>query len=108
LTPYVARMVAEAGPRRALPFYLVALASVFAALALMRLWATLRPALLHAGVERRKWRDEMFYQAAAGLGLAALGGWAIVNHRAIGSEAMLVLALGLGATRQLVRRRRTA
>ena len=38
LTPFVAKMVAEAGPQRALPFYLVALASVFASLTLIRLW----------------------------------------------------------------------
>ena len=37
LTPFVAKMVAEAGPQRALPFYLVALASVFASLTLIRL-----------------------------------------------------------------------
>lgn len=106
LTPYVARMIAEAGPRRALPFYLVALASVFAALAVIRLWAALHPVLLHAGVDRRRWRDELLYQGATALALAAAGCWAIVNHRAIGSEAMLAIALGLGAARQVVRRRR--
>ena len=107
LTPYVAKMIAEAGPRRALPFYLVALASVFAALALIRLWAMLRPALLHAGVDRRKWHHELLYQAATALGLGGLGIWAIANRRPVGSEAMLVLVLLFAAARQFVRQRRS-
>ena len=107
LTPYVAKMIAEAGPRRALPFYLVALGSVFAALALIRLWSTLRPALLHAGVDRRKWHHELLYQAATALGLGGLGIWAIANRRPVGSEAMLVLVLLFAAARQFVRQRRS-
>ena len=106
LTPYVAKMIAEAGPRRALPFYLVALASVFAALSMMRLWAALRPALLHRGADRRKWHDEIFYQSAIALGLGGVGVWAIVNHRSVGSETMLVLAVTFGAARQFIRQRR--
>ena len=44
LTPYVARMIAEAGPSRAMPFYLVAVAAVLGSTALIRGWAALRPA----------------------------------------------------------------
>lgn len=106
LTPYVAKMIAEAGPRRALPFYLVALASVFATLAAMRLWAAARPRLLHSGVERGEWRDTTLYQAALALGLGGLGGSAILAHRSVGSEAMLVIVVVFAAARQFVRQRR--
>ena len=105
LTPFVAKMVAEAGPQRALPFYLVALASVFASLTLIRLWALLRPSLLHAEVDRVQWRDELLYQAAVALGLGALGTWAIVNQRAVGSVGMLAIVVVLAAARRLVRHR---
>jgi uncharacterized membrane protein len=105
LTPFVAKMVAEAGPQRALPFYMVALASVFATLTLIRLWAVFRPALLHAEVDRFGWRDESLYQAVVALGFGGLGIWAIVNHRPIESVAMLAIVLVLGAARRLVRHR---
>jgi len=105
LTPFVAKMIAEAGPQRALPFYLVALASVFASLTLIRLWALLRPSLLHAEVDRGRWRDELLYQAAVALGLGGLGIWSIVNERAVGSVGMLAIVVLLAAARRLVRHR---
>src|SRR5690348_6693581 len=63
LIPYVARMIAEAGPTRALPFYLVAIAGVFTVVALIQVWAVLRPQLLHPQVEHGKWRMDLFFHA---------------------------------------------
>lgn len=54
LTPYVARMIAEAGPSRAMAFYLVAVGSVFASVALIRGWVMVRPGLLHPDVDRAR------------------------------------------------------
>jgi TMEM175 potassium channel family protein len=105
LTPFVAKLIAEAGPERALPFYLVALASVFASLTSIRVWSLLHPALLHLEVDRARWRDELLYQATAALGLGGIGIWAIVNHRSVGSVGMLAIVLLLGAARRLVRHR---
>lgn len=106
LTPYVARMIAEAGPRRALPFYLVALACVFATLTAIRLWAAVRPRLLHSGVERREWCNGMLYQAGLAIALGGLGSWAIVDHHSVGSEAMLAIVVLFAAARQFLRQRR--
>ena len=103
LTPYVARMIAEAGPSRAMPFYLVAVAAVLGSTALIRGWAALRPALLHAEIDRRKWHNEIVYVAIGALGLGALGSWAIVEHRPVGSEAVLALILVVIGARQLMR-----
>jgi uncharacterized membrane protein len=107
LTPYVARIIAEAGPSRAMPFYLVALASVLGSLALIRGWAALNPALLHSGVDRRKWNNEIVYPAVGALGLGALGSWAIVAHRPLGSAATFAVVLLLAAARQLARYQRS-
>jgi uncharacterized membrane protein len=105
LTPFVAKLIAEAGPQRAMPFYLVALASVFASLTLIRAWAMVRPDLLHSEVDRPRWRDELLYQATAAVGLGGIGVWAIVNHRAVGSAGMLAIVVLLAAARRLVRHR---
>ena len=42
LTPYIARMIAEAGPNRAIPFYLVAVGGVLGTIALIRFWGSAR------------------------------------------------------------------
>ena len=104
LTPYIARMIAEAGPDRAMPFYLAALASVLGVLALIRGWAALRPGLLHAGVNRRSWRNEVIYLAIVAVALAALGSWAMVEHQPVGTNALLVVILIAAGARQLRRR----
>ena len=108
LTPYVARMIAEAGPNRAMPFYLVAVASVLASLTLIRGWAALSPRLLHSGVVRRDW---MMDTASTGIGAVALGvvgAWAIVEHRPIGSQVMLGVILVIVGGRKLTASRRVS
>lgn len=107
LTPYVARMIAEAGPNRAMPFYLLAVASVLASLTLIRGWAALTPRLLHTGVERRDWIMETASSAIGAVALGAVGCWAIVGHRSIGSEVLLGMILVLVGSRKLTASRRS-
>jgi uncharacterized membrane protein len=71
LTPFVARMIAEAGPTRAMPFYFVEVAAVLGSVAAMRGWAAMRPALLHAQVDRSRWHRELLHLAVAALVSAA-------------------------------------
>ena len=104
LTPYVARMIAEAGPTRAMPFYLVAVASVFGSVALIQAWASFHPRLLHAGVDRVSWRTNMAFHALSAVGLGGVGSWAIATHRPFSSEAFLAVALILVGGRRLTRR----
>ena len=104
LTPYIARMIAEAGPNRAMPFYLVVFASVLGTFALMRAWAGRTARLLHAGVDRREWTIETLSVAMSAIALGALGSWAVVEHRAIGSEILLPVVLGVAVLRQLLTR----
>lgn len=104
LTPYVARMIAEAGPKRAMPFYLVALGSVFASVALIRGWALVRPGLLHPDVDRSRWRIEAFVVASASLVLVGLGTWAIVEHQPVNGSVMVMLMVMVIAGRRLVLR----
>jgi uncharacterized membrane protein len=103
LTPFIARMVAEAGPTRALPFYFVAVASVLGSIALMRGWAVVRPGLLHAEVDRRKWRIEVVLVSVGAIGLAAVGGLAIAEHRPVGTNFVLVLMILVAAGRIVTR-----
>jgi uncharacterized membrane protein len=107
LTPYVARMIAEAGPNRAMPFYLLAVASVLASLTLIRGWAALTPRLLHTGVERRDWIMETASSAIGAVALGAVGCWAIVEHRSIGNEVLLGMILVLVGSRKLTASRRS-
>lgn len=104
LIPYVARMIAEAGPTRALPFYLIAIAGVFAVVALMQTWATLHPQLLHPGVEHGKWRMDLFFHALSALALGALGVWAIATRRPVQANEFLTVMIVLVAIRQVTRR----
>jgi uncharacterized membrane protein len=108
LTPYVARMFAEAGPNRAMPFYLVAVASVLGSLALIRAWVALRPKLRHPQADSRRWRNAMIFNGFAAAGLGALGCWAIVEHRPVSGAAMLVLVVFLAAGRRLTLGKRRA
>ena len=73
LTPYVARMIAEAGPNRGLPFYLTTVGSVFASIALMQAWVLFRPKLFHSGVDRTGFRVELLYHALIAAALIGLG-----------------------------------
>lgn len=104
LTPYIARMIAEAGPNRAMPFYLVAVGSVFASVALIRGWVMIRPGLLHPDVDRSRWRTEAFVVAATALVLVGLGVWAIVEHQPVNGAVMVMLMLVVAAGRRLARR----
>lgn len=105
LTPFIARMIAEAGPTRALPFYFVAVASVLGSIALMRGWAIIRPSLLHAQVDRRKWRTEVIVVALGAVGLAAVGAVAIAEHQPVGTNFAVALMIVVAAARILTRAR---
>lgn len=105
LTPFVARMIAEAGPNRALPFYFVALASVLGSIALMRGWAVARPGLLHAEVDRRRWRTEVILVAISAFGLGGVGALAITEHQPVGRGFVLVLMIVITTGRLLNRTR---
>ena len=104
LIPYVARMIAEAGPTRALPFYLVAIAGVFAVVALIQAWAALHPTLLHPGVEHRNWRMDLFFHALTAVALGALGLWAVATGRHIEGNEFLGVMVVLVALRQIGKR----
>lgn len=104
LIPYVARMIAEAGPTRALPFYLVAIAGVFAVVAAIQAWAAARPALLHPDVDRATWRRELFFHLLSAIGLGALGLWALATRRPVNGNEFLTMMIVLVALRQGTRR----
>jgi uncharacterized membrane protein len=108
LTPYIARMIAEAGPNRAMPFYLVAVASVLGSLALIRGWVVFRPKLRHPQTDSPRWLNVMIFNALAAIGLGALGCWGIVEHRPVSGAAMLVLVVFLAAGRRLTLGKRRA
>lgn len=103
LTPYVARMIAEAGPTRGLPFYLLAVASVFATIAFIQTWASIRPDLLHQQVDHAAWRRELVFHALAAAALAGLGAWALAQHRPVSSRGFLAAMVLVVALRQLSR-----
>ena len=105
LTPYIARMIAEAGPNRAIPFYLVAVGAVLGTIALIRLWGSARPRLLHTGVKRATWAIDGAFLAAAAVILAGLGSWSIAHHAAVPGNGFAVVVVALAVGKQLVRRR---
>lgn len=108
LTPFVARMIAEAGPTRALPFYLIAVGGVFASIAMMQGWVMFRPKLFHAGVDRAAFGIQLLFHALIAAVLISLGSWAIWQHRPVNETvfpvAVIVLAIAQRALR--LRRRR--
>jgi len=106
LTPYVARMIAEAGPNRAIPFYLVAVASVLGTIALIRFWGALRPRLLHQGVVGKEWGIDGAFLIAAALVLGGIGAWSIIHHAPIPSNGFAVVIIAFAVGKQFVRRRR--
>jgi uncharacterized membrane protein len=105
LTPYIARMIAEAGPGRAIPFYLVAVGGVLGTNALIRLWGSARPRLLHRGVKRSTWAIDGGFLAAAAVILAGLGAWSIVHHAAVPANGFAAVIVALAVGKQFVRRR---
>jgi len=104
LTPFVARMIAEAGPTHAMPFYLVEVAGVLGSVALIRLWGVMHPALLHAQVDRGRWNRELLHLAVAALVLGGIGAWAIVEHQKLTGNLMVALVAILAGSRGLLRR----
>ena len=104
VTPFVARMIAEAGPTRAMPFYLVEVAGVLGSVALIRGWGALRPSLLHVQVDRGRWNRELVHLAVSALVLGGIGGWAIAEHQKLTSNLMVALVAILAASRGLLRR----
>jgi uncharacterized membrane protein len=108
LTPYIARMIAEAGPNRAIPFYLVAVGAVLGTIALIRLWGSVRPRLLHSGVKRSAWVIDGLFLAAAAVILSGLGSWSIAHHAAVPGNGFAVVIVALAVGKQIVRRRSKA
>jgi uncharacterized membrane protein len=106
LTPYVARMIAEAGPSRAIPFYLVAVASVLGSVGLIRLWGAARPILLHEGVAGVDWAIDGAFLVAAVLILGGIGTWAIVHHAPIPGNGFAAVIVLFAVGKQFIRRRR--
>ena len=106
LTPFVAKMIAEGGPTRAMPFYLVAVASVLAVLTLIRAWAALTPRLIHSGVDRRDWLLDTASSAVGSIALGSVGTWGILEHQPIGSEVLLGMIVVVVGARKLTASRR--
>lgn len=104
LTPFVARMIAEAGPTRAMPFYLVEVAGVLGSVALIRAWGAMRPRLLHVQVDRQRWRRELLHLAAMAIILGGVGSWAIVQHQKLAGNLVVALVAILAGSRALLRR----
>ena len=105
LTPYIARMIDEAGPNREIPFYLLAVGGVLGTIALIRLWGSARPRLLHTGVKPATWAIDGAFLAAAALILGGLGSWSIAHHAAVPGNGFAVVVVALAVGKQLVRRR---
>ena len=106
LTPFVVRMIAEAGPTRALPFYLVAVGAVFASVALIHAWVILRPKLVHAGVDRTAFRIQALFQGLMAAALMGLGSWALWRHEAVDSTIFVVVVMILAVGQRALRRHR--
>jgi uncharacterized membrane protein len=106
LTPFVVRMIAEAGPTRGLPFYLIAVGAVFGAIALIHAWVMFRPRLFHAGVDRVGFRITAFFQAAMAVALMALGSWALSRHRPVDGTLFSAVVIILAVAQRAIRRRR--
>jgi len=106
LTPFVVRMIAEAGPTRGLPFYLIAVGAVFASIALIHAWVMFRPRLFHAGVDRTAFRMTAFFQAVMAIALIALGSWALWQHKPVDSALFPIVVIILAVAQRVLRRRR--
>ena len=106
LTPYVARMIAEAGLTRGLPFYLITVGAVFVSIALMQAWVLFRPRLFHAGVDRGGFRVELLYHALIAAALVGLGSWAIWSHAPVNGNLFAGVVVLLAASQKIFRRRR--
>ena len=106
LTPYVARMIAEAGPTRGLPFYLVTIGGVFASIAMMQAWVLFRPKLFHAGVDRVAFRIELLFHALIAVALVGLGSWAISQHAPVDGNLFAGIVVVLAMAQKLIRRKR--
>jgi uncharacterized membrane protein len=106
LTPYVARMIAEAGPTRALPFYLIAVGGVFASIALIQAWVVLRPKLFHAGVDRVMFRLQLLFHALIAAALITVGSWSLWQHRPVDGTLFLVVLVVLAVSQRTLRLRR--
>lgn len=106
LTPYVARMIAEAGPTRALPFYLVAVGSVFASIALIQGWVMLRPHLFHAGVDRGGFGIQLIFHGLIAAALILLGTWSFWRHGPVNGNLLVIVMAALAIGQRTARRRR--
>lgn len=106
LTPFVVRMIAEAGAARGLPFYLIAVGAVFATIALIHAWVMFRPRLFHAGVDRTAFRMTAFFQAVMAIALIGMGWWALWQHRPVDSTLFPIVVIILGIAQRALRRHR--
>jgi len=106
LTPFVVLMIAEAGPPRALPFYLIAVGAVFASIALIHAWVMFRPRLFHAGVDRTAFRITALFQTIMAVAFIAMGGWALWQHRPVDSTLFPVVVLLIAIAQRTMRRHR--
>jgi uncharacterized membrane protein len=106
LTPFVVRMIAEAGAGRALPFYLIAVGAVFASVALIHAWVMFRPRLFHAGVDRSAFRMTAFFQAVMAIAFVALGSWALWQRRPVDGTLFSTVVIILAVAQRMLRRRR--
>lgn len=105
LTPFVVRMIAEAGAARGLPFYLIAVGAVFASIALIHAWVIFRPTLFHAGVDRTAFRMTALFQAVMAIAFVALGSWALWQHRPVDSTLFPVVVIVLVIAMRILRHR---
>ena len=105
LTPFIARMVAEAGPDRAIPFYFMAVASVLGTIGLVRFWGAAHPRLLHSGVVARDWAIDGAFLVAAGLILGGVGAWSIVHHAGVPTNGFAAVIVFFAVAKQVIRLR---
>jgi uncharacterized membrane protein len=106
LTPFVVRMIAEAGPTRALPYYLIAVGAVFASIALIHAWVMFRPRLFHAGVDRTAFRITALFQAVMAAALMGMGAWAVWQHRPVDGTLFPLVVLFIAIGQRMLRRHR--
>jgi uncharacterized membrane protein len=106
LTPYVARMIAEAGPTRAIPFYLIAVGGVFASIALIQGWVILRPRLFHTGVDRMAFRVQALFHGLIATALIGLGSFALWQRGPVDAKFFLFVIIVLAAAHRTFRLRR--
>jgi uncharacterized membrane protein len=104
LAPYVARLIAETGPSRAMPVYFVTVAAVFGVMGLIRLWAMIRPELLHRGIDRPDWRRQALAVLIGALIIGGFGAYAMAAGRPVTANEMLMVVAASVIVRQLIRR----